>query len=45
MAVTVRIPQPLRNLTGNLSTVAGEGATLESLVGHLDGAYPGIRTA
>ncbi len=37
------IPQPLRNLTGNLSKVSGEGATLESLVSHLDGAYPGMR--
>lgn len=43
MAVTVRIPQPLRNLTGNLSSVAGEGATLDSLVAHLDGSYPGIK--
>jgi len=43
MAVTVRIPQPLRNLTGNLSTVSGDGSTLEGLVTHLEGAYPGIR--
>ena len=37
------IPQPLRNLTGNLSKVSGEGATLESLVANLDGSYPGMR--
>lgn len=43
MSVTVLIPQPLRNLTGNLSKVAGEGATLESLVSNLDGSYPGMR--
>lgn len=43
MSVTVLIPQPLRNLTGNLSKVSGEGATLESLVSHLEGAYPGMR--
>lgn len=43
MAVTVLIPQPLRNLTGNLSKVSGEGSTLESLVAHLEGAYPGMK--
>lgn len=43
MAINVRIPQPLRNLTGNLSTVTGEGATLAVLVANLDGAYPGIK--
>ena len=43
MAVTVLIPQPLRNLTGNLSKVSGEGATLASLVSNLDGSYPGMR--
>ncbi len=43
MPITVRIPQPLRGLTGNQSTVAGEGATLEALVAHLEAAYPGIK--
>lgn len=43
MSVTVLIPQPLRNLTGNLSKVAGEGATLESLVANLEGSYPGMK--
>lgn len=43
MSVTVLIPQPLRNLTGNLSKVAGEGATLASLVASLEGSYPGMR--
>jgi molybdopterin synthase sulfur carrier subunit len=43
MAITVRIPQPLRNLTGNQSMVTGEGATLDSLVANLEGAYPGIK--
>src|SRR5215207_2224069 len=41
--VTVRIPQPLRNLTGNLSTVSADGSNLESLVTNLEGAYPGMR--
>ncbi|MEO8541779.1 MAG: ubiquitin-like small modifier protein 1 [bacterium] len=43
MPVTVLIPQPLRNLTGNLSKVSGEGATLESLVSNLEGSFPGMR--
>ncbi len=43
MPVTVRIPQPLRNLTGNLSTVSASGSNLESLVANLEGTYPGMR--
>ena len=43
MAVTVLIPQPLRNLTGNLSKVSGEGSTLVQLVSNLEGAYPGMK--
>lgn len=43
MSVTVLIPQPLRSLTGNLSKVSGDGATLESLVANLEGSYPGMR--
>lgn len=43
MPVTVRIPQPLRNLTGNLSTVSADATNLESLVANLEGSYPGMR--
>jgi len=43
MAINVRIPQPLRNLTGNQSTVTGDGATLDLLVANLEGTFPGIR--
>ncbi|MGE0599715.1 MAG: ubiquitin-like small modifier protein 1 [Dehalococcoidia bacterium] len=43
MSVTVLIPQPLRSLTGNLSKVSGDGATLESLVSNLESSYPGMR--
>jgi molybdopterin synthase sulfur carrier subunit len=43
VSVTVLIPQPLRNLTGNLSKVAGDGSTLELLVANLEGSYPGMR--
>lgn len=43
MAVTVRIPQPLRGLTGDQSMVKCEGATLGLLVTQLESAHPGIR--
>jgi molybdopterin synthase sulfur carrier subunit len=39
----VLIPQPLRNLTGNLSKVSGEGSTLVQLVANLEGSYPGMK--
>lgn len=43
MVVTVKIPTPLRALTGDAESVAVEGATLQELVEHLEGAYPGMR--
>ncbi len=43
MPVTVRIPQPLRGLTGNLPTVSAEGATLIACIEGLEAAYPGMR--
>jgi molybdopterin synthase sulfur carrier subunit len=43
MPVKVKIPTPLRTLTGDLDTVPGEGATLGELVGHLESTYPGMR--
>jgi molybdopterin synthase sulfur carrier subunit len=43
LAVNVRIPQPLRNLTGNQSLVKCEGPTLALLVTNLESAHPGIR--
>ncbi len=43
MAINVRIPQPLRNLTGNQSTVSAGGETLLACIAHLDSSYPGIR--
>lgn len=43
MPVTVRIPQPLRNLTGDKSTVSAAGSTLATLVSELEASYPGIR--
>ena len=43
MPITVRIPQPLRSLTGNLSSVTGDGTTLEACLAHLETLYPGIK--
>lgn len=43
MAITVRIPQPLRNLTGDQSTVEAKGASLSDAITDLETAYPGVR--
>lgn len=44
MPVRVKIPTPLRGLTGDRDTVTAEGmTTLAALVGHLEGEFPGMR--
>lgn len=43
MAVTVKIPTPLRSLTNQADRVAAEGATLAALVERLESSYPGMR--
>ena len=43
MAVTVRIPTPLRRLTQNQPEVEAEGDTIESLIENLETNYPGIK--
>ncbi len=43
MAVTVRIPTPLRRLTQNQPEVDVEGDTIESLIENLEANYPGIK--
>lgn len=44
MAVTVRIPTPLRQLTNDQETVtADESGTLAELIDALDRAYPGLK--
>lgn len=40
----VRIPAPLRKLTGDLRVVQAEGATLVDLVEDLERQFPGIKT-
>lgn len=43
MAVSVRIPNPLRALTNDVPVVDAEGATVAELVESLEGSYPGMR--
>ncbi|MDR5695714.1 MAG: MoaD/ThiS family protein [Armatimonadota bacterium] len=43
MAVKVRIPTPLRQLTGGEKTVEVEGRTLAEVIDALDKRFPGIR--
>ncbi|MEU3016491.1 MULTISPECIES: MoaD/ThiS family protein [unclassified Nocardiopsis] len=42
MAIEVRIPTILRNLTNDAKVVQGSGDTLSALVADLDQQYPGI---
>jgi sulfur-carrier protein len=42
VTVSVRIPTPLRTVTGGASIVEVEGATVGEVLGNLDAAHPGI---
>jgi molybdopterin synthase sulfur carrier subunit len=42
MSATVRIPTPLRTVTGGNATVEVDGATVGDVVKNLDAAHPGI---
>ncbi|MDP8969848.1 MAG: MoaD/ThiS family protein [Actinomycetota bacterium] len=42
MTATVRIPTPLRGLTGGKAAVEVEGGTLAEVVQNLEAAHPGI---
>lgn len=42
MSATVRIPTPLRNLTGDQAAVDAEGSTVDEIVRNLDAAHPGL---
>jgi len=39
----VRVPTPLRKLTGGADAVEAEGATVAALVSDLDRRYPGMK--
>jgi len=43
MAVTVKIPTPLRKLTNGETSVAADGETIGAVVEALEAAYPGMR--
>jgi sulfur-carrier protein len=43
MAVKVKIPTPLRNLTNNADSVSAEASTLSEMVQQLESSYPGMR--
>ncbi|MBV9390286.1 MAG: MoaD/ThiS family protein [Verrucomicrobia bacterium] len=43
MSVPVRIPTPLRKLTGNLEIVEAEGATIKEIIRDLEQNYPGLK--
>lgn len=43
MAINVRIPQPLRGLTANASTVQSSGPSLADCITQLEQDYPGMK--
>jgi molybdopterin synthase sulfur carrier subunit len=43
LSVKVKIPTPLRRLTGERDIVDGGGASLAECISTLDGQYPGLR--
>ena len=43
MEITVRIPAPLRTLTGGKDEVSAEGGTVADLIVDLDRKHPGLK--
>ena len=43
MATTVRIPTPLRRVTGGQDKVNAEGETLAQIIDSVESQYPGIK--
>ena len=43
MAITVRIPTPLRKLTNEQDIVEGTGGTLAEMIDGLETAFPGLK--
>ena len=43
MAINIRIPTPLRKLTGEQEVVQADGATVGELLRSLDTTYPGFK--
>lgn len=43
MAISVRIPTPLRTLTGGADAVDIEGKTIREMIENLESAHPGMK--
>ena len=43
MAISIRIPTPLRKLTGEQEVVQADGATVGELLSSLDASFPGMK--
>ena len=43
MPTSIRIPTPLRRLTGEQEVVQADGATVGEILQSLDGTYPGLK--
>ena len=43
MPITVRVPTPLRTLTGGAEQVDAEGSTIAQVIDDLENKHPGIR--
>ncbi len=43
MSVIVRIPAPLRRLTGGLDTISTDGSRLRECIEGLDAKFPGLK--
>ena len=43
MTVTVRIPAPLRKVTGEREVVTADGGSLLEIISRLDQEYPGLK--
>jgi molybdopterin synthase sulfur carrier subunit len=43
LSVTVRIPTPLRKITGDQDTVTGDGGSLIECIETLNARYPGLK--
>ncbi|NUN13650.1 MAG: MoaD/ThiS family protein [Myxococcales bacterium] len=44
MAITVKIPTPLRRLTGGKDIVQIEGQSVREVIENLEAAHPGLKT-
>ena len=44
MALKVRIPSPLRALTGGKGEVDGKGTNIQELIENLERTFPGLKT-